>query len=33
MNGDVDIPDELSGILENSEIIKKLGYTDPRKIK
>ena len=33
MNGDVDIPDELSEILENSEIIKKLGYTDPRKIK
>lgn len=33
MNGDVDIPDELSEILENSEIVKKLGYTDPRKIK
>lgn len=33
MNSDVDIPDELSEILENSEIIKKLGYTDPRKIK
>lgn len=33
MNGDVDIPDELSEILENSPIIKQLGYTDPRKIK
>jgi hypothetical protein len=33
MNGDVDIPDELSDILENSPIIKQLGYTDPRKIK
>jgi hypothetical protein len=33
MNGDVDIPDELSDILENSPIIKELGYTDPRKIK
>ena len=31
MNGDVDIPDELSDILENSPIIKQLGYTDPRK--
>jgi hypothetical protein len=31
MNGDVDIPDELSNILENSPIIKQLGYTDPRK--
>ncbi len=33
MNGEVDIPDELSNILENSLIIKQLGYTDPRKIK
>jgi hypothetical protein len=33
MNGDVDIPDDLSDILENSPIIKQLGYTDPRKIK
>lgn len=33
MNGEVDIPDELSDILENSPIIKQLGYTDPRKIK
>jgi hypothetical protein len=33
MNGDVDIPDELSDILENSPIIKQLGYTDPRKTK
>jgi hypothetical protein len=33
MNGDVNIPDELSDILENSPIIKQLGYTDPRKIK
>lgn len=31
MNGEVDIPDELSDILENSPIIKELGYTDPRK--
>jgi hypothetical protein len=31
MNGVVDIPDELSDILENSPIIKELGYTDPRK--
>jgi len=31
MNGEVDIPDELSDILENSPIIKQLGYTDPRK--
>jgi hypothetical protein len=31
MNGDVNIPDELSDILENSPIIKQLGYTDPRK--
>lgn len=33
MNGEVDIPDELSDMLENSPIIKELGYTDPRKIK
>lgn len=33
MNGVVNIPDELSEILENSPIIQKLGYTDPRKIK
>ena len=33
MNGEVDIPDELSEILENSPIVQKLGYTDPRKIK
>jgi len=33
MNGDVDIPDELSDILENSAIIKELEYADPRKIK
>jgi len=33
MNGDVDIPDELSNILENSPIITQLGYTDPRKTK
>ena len=33
MNGEVDIPDELSDILENSPIIKQLGYTDPRKTK
>jgi len=33
MNSEVDIPDELSDILENSPIIKQLGYTDPRKIK
>lgn len=33
MNGEVDIPDDLSDILENSPIIKQLGYTDPRKIK
>jgi hypothetical protein len=33
MNDEVDIPDELSDILENSPIIKQLGYTDPRKIK
>jgi len=33
MNGHIDIPEELSERLENSEIIKKLGYTDPRKIK
>ena len=31
MNGDVNIPDELSDILENSPIIQQLGYTDPRK--
>jgi len=31
MNSEVDIPDELSDILENSPIIKQLGYTDPRK--
>jgi hypothetical protein len=31
MNGDVNISDELSDILENSPIIKQLGYTDPRK--
>lgn len=33
MNGDVHIPDELSDMLENSPIIKQLGYSDPRKIK
>ena len=33
MNDGVDIPDELSDILENSPIIKQLGYTDPRKTK
>lgn len=31
MNSGVDIPDELSDILENSSIVKELGYTDPRK--
>ncbi len=31
MNDEVNIPDELSNILENSPIIKELGYTDPRK--
>jgi hypothetical protein len=30
MNGDVNIPNELSDILENSTIIKELGYSDPR---
>ncbi len=30
MNGDVDIPEELNRILTESDIIKKLGYTDPR---
>jgi hypothetical protein len=30
MNGDVDIPDELSDILKNSNIIQELGYSDPR---
>lgn len=33
MNGEVNISDELSEILENSPIIQQLGYTDPRKIK
>jgi hypothetical protein len=30
MNGEVDIPDELNTILSESQIIKDLGYTDPR---
>jgi hypothetical protein len=30
MNGEVDIPEELNKILTESDIIKKLGYTDPR---
>ncbi|MEY4331762.1 MAG: Sulfotransferase domain [Bacteroidota bacterium] len=30
MNGEVNIPDELSDILKNSNIIRELGYTDPR---
>jgi hypothetical protein len=30
MNGEVDIPKELNKILTESDIIKKLGYTDPR---
>ncbi len=30
MNGEVDIPKELSKILTESDIIKKLGYSDPR---
>jgi hypothetical protein len=30
MNSDVNIPDELSDILKNSNIIQELGYSDPR---
>jgi hypothetical protein len=30
MNSEVNIPDELHKILSESEIIKKLGYSDPR---
>jgi hypothetical protein len=30
MNSEVDIPEELNKILSESEIIKKLGYSDPR---
>jgi len=30
MNSEVDIPDELSDILKNSNIIQELGYSDPR---
>ena len=30
MNGEVNIPDELSDILKNSNIIQELGYSDPR---
>ncbi len=30
MNGEVDIPEELNKILTESDIIKKLGYSDPR---
>ena len=30
MNGEVNIPNELSDILKNSNIVQKLGYSDPR---
>lgn len=30
MNGEVNIPDELNDMLKNSNIIKELGYSDPR---
>ncbi len=30
MNSEVDIPEELNKILSESEIVQKLGYTDPR---
>lgn len=30
MNGEVNIPDELDNILKNSNIVKELGYSDPR---
>jgi len=30
MNSEVNIPDELSNILKNSNIIQELGYSDPR---
>ena len=30
MNDTVNIPDELSNILKNSNIVQKLGYSDPR---
>ncbi len=30
MNSEVDIPEELNKILTKSDIIKRLGYTDPR---
>jgi hypothetical protein len=30
MNGEVDIPEELNKILTESDIIKELGYSDPR---
>ena len=30
MNSEVNIPDELSDILKNSNIIQELGYSDPR---
>ena len=30
MNSDVDIPEELNKILSESDIVKQLGYTDPR---
>jgi hypothetical protein len=30
MNKNVDLPDDFSKMLENSEIINKLGYSDPR---
>ena len=32
MNSEVNIPDELSDILKNSNIIQELGYSDPRTI-
>jgi hypothetical protein len=30
MNSEVNIPDELSNILKNSNIVQELGYSDPR---
>lgn len=32
MNKNVNIPDELAEILKNSEIVKEMGYSDPRLI-
>jgi hypothetical protein len=30
MNGNVNIPAELDGVLKNAEILQYFGYSDPR---